>query len=133
MENNKNNGNNSGKNAQQGGGKSLLGAQRVVSGFGKKLPKDCESIEYVNKIASAMRAWAECGDSEKRCYILIAVGENGSSDPDARSLAFSQGGSHDVLVTAVMNILDNDPNFRKIIGKAIAEMAFLAKEQSNNK
>lgn len=133
MENNQNNKNNSDKNAQQGGYKSLLGAQRVMSGFGKKVPKDCESIEYVNKIASAMQAWTECGDSEKRCYILIAVGENGSGDSDARSLSFSQGGSHDALVSAVMNVLDNDPGFRRIIGKAIAEMAFLAKEQSNNK
>ena len=135
MESNKNN--KKGKNAQeaqQGEQKSLLNAEPVLSGFGKKLPKDCESMEYVNKIGSAMRAWQESGDSDKRGYILLAVGENGKDDPDARSLVCSIVGSDYDLINAVMNALDCDSDFRRIMGITIRKLAEIAaeKRQSNN-
>lgn len=135
MENNKNN--KKGKNAQeaqQGEQKSLLNAKRVLNGFGKKLPKDCESVEFVNKIGSAMQAWQECGDSDKRGYILLAIGENGKDDPDARSLVCSVVGSDHDLINAVMNALDCDSDLRRIMGIAIKKLAALAakKQQSNN-
>lgn len=135
MENNKNN--KKGKNAQeaqQGEQKSLLNAEPVLSGFGKKLPKDCESMEYVNKIGSAMRAWRKSGDSDKRGYLLLAVGENGEDNPDARSLVYSAGGSNDNLINMVMHILDSSSDFRRIMGIAIEQWTALAaeKQQSNN-
>ena len=127
MENNKN-GKNNGNDTQQDKYKQLLGGKRVMEGFGQKLPKNCEKLEYVSKIGSAMRAWVECGNTKQRGYILLATGEFDGGEENARSLVVSLGGPDVNLIAMMMNALDSSPDLRRVFGRAVMELAALPDE-----
>ena len=124
MEKNKKN------DGKEQGWQPLLDADLRVRGFGKEMPEELKSMEYVSKIGSAMRAWGECVKEDQRGYILLAIGECNDGEEDSRSVAVSHGGSIDILMNMVMAALDSDKKIRAAIGAAIGELARLADERA---
>ena len=124
MEKNKKN------DGKEQGWKPLLDADLRVRGFGKEMPEELKSMEYVSKISSAMRAWGECVKEDQRGYILLAIGECNDGEEDSRSVVVSHSGSIDILMNMVMAALDSDKKIRAAIRAAIGELARLADERA---
>lgn len=124
MEKNKKN------DGKEQGWQPLLDADLRVRGFGKEMPEELKSMEYVSKISSAMRAWGECVKEDQRGYILLAIGECNDGEEDSRSVVVSHSGSIDILMNMVMAALDSDKKIRAAIRAAIGELARLADERA---
>ena len=94
------------------GKKNNAGSPDVLEGFDTKIPEDMKSMEYPQKISQGMKSWSE-KHKKNRAFLMVANSECEGSEAGAGCAAM--GGNLSVIVGAMTEAYEQDPQFRKVM------------------
>lgn len=84
---------------------------------GKELPKEFENMNYVKKIQSAMKAWADCND--KRGFVLLTLAECENGDDNSRTVSVGLGADTNKLANILNSVMRENKDFRRALDIAL--------------
>lgn len=94
------------------GKKNNTSSPDVLEGFDIKIPEDMKPMEYPQKISLDMKSWSE-KNKKNRAFLMVANSECEGSEAGAGCVTMS--GHLSVIVGAMIEAYEHDPQFRKIM------------------
>lgn len=94
------------------GNKNNTSSPDVLEGFDIKIPEDMKSMEYPQKISQDMKSWSE-KHKKNRAFLMVANSECEGYEAGAGCVAM--GGKLSVIVGAMIEAYEHDPQFRKVM------------------
>ena len=87
---------------------------------GKELPKEFESLNYVKKIQSAMKAWRDCND--KRAFVLLTMAEHEEGGDNSRTISVSLCADTIKIANILQGVIRENKEFRHALNVALKSL-----------